>query len=71
MPGPAEINMADVAVRAGVSIATVSRALRDVPGVGGETRERVKQIARELSYVVSPEASRLAGGATGREGGDG
>lgn len=60
--------MADVAVRAGVSIATVSRALRDVPGVGGETRERVKQIARELSYVVSPEASRLAGGATGRIG---
>ena len=53
--------MADVARRAGVSIATVSRALRGVPGVGEETRERIKQIAAELAYVVSPEASRLSG----------
>jgi DNA-binding LacI/PurR family transcriptional regulator len=61
-----EINMADVAARAGVSTATVSRALRDLPGVSESTRRRVKEIAESLSYVVSPEASRLAGGATGR-----
>ncbi len=58
--------MADVASAAGVSIATVSRALRNVPGVSDRTRERIQQIARELSYVVSPEASALSRGQTGR-----
>ena len=58
--------MADVARRAGVSIATVSRALRDVPGVSDATRVRIRAIADELSYVVSPEASGLARRETGR-----
>jgi len=58
--------MADVARRAGVSIATVSRALRDVPGVSDATRLRIREIADELSYVVSPEASALARRETGR-----
>lgn len=60
------INMADVARRAGVSTATVSRALRGVPGVSDRTRTRIRQVAEELSYVVSPEASQLARGHTGR-----
>jgi LacI family repressor for deo operon, udp, cdd, tsx, nupC, and nupG len=60
------VNMADVAHRAGVSTATVSRALRDMPGVSPRTRARIKEIAEELSYVISPEASRLSGGSTGR-----
>jgi LacI family repressor for deo operon, udp, cdd, tsx, nupC, and nupG len=64
-PG-AEANMADVARAAGVSIATVSRALRDVPGVSKPTRERIRGIAQELSYVISPEASALSRGQTGR-----
>lgn len=59
-------NMADVARLAGVSIATVSRALRDVPGVGESTRRRVREVADQLSYVVSPEASSLARRETGR-----
>lgn len=58
--------MTDVAARAGVSIATVSRALRGVPGVSETTRQRILGVAEELSYVVSPEASRLARGRTGR-----
>ena len=66
MPGSSAINMADVARRAGVSTATVSRALRDVPGVSAGTRDRVRRIADELAYVVSPEASRLSRGGTGR-----
>jgi LacI family transcriptional regulator, repressor for deo operon, udp, cdd, tsx, nupC, and nupG len=61
-----EVNMADVARRAGVSIATVSRALRDVPGVSQPTRDRIREIAAELSYVISPEASALSRGHTGR-----
>lgn len=62
------VNMTDVARRAGVSIASVSRALRGEPGVSTVTRDRILAIADELSYVVSPEASRLSGGPTGRIG---
>lgn len=60
------VNMADVARHADVSLATVSRALRDLPGVSDTTRQRVKHIAAQLSYVVSPEASGLASGTTRR-----
>ena len=66
MPGPTDVNMADVARAAGVSTATVSRALRDVPGVSDRTRARIRAIADELAYVVSPEASRLSGRGSGR-----
>jgi len=62
------VNMADVAHRCGVSIATVSRALRGEAGVSAATRDRITRTARELSYVVSPEASALSGGSTGRVG---
>lgn len=53
-----------VAKRAGVSIATVSRALRAVPGVSAATRKRVQDAATELGYSASPAASRLATGRT-------
>jgi DNA-binding LacI/PurR family transcriptional regulator len=49
----------DIAFRAGVSQATVSRALRDSPLVSPETRARVQQIARELNYTVDKNASSL------------
>jgi LacI family repressor for deo operon, udp, cdd, tsx, nupC, and nupG len=54
----------DVARRAGVSIATVSRALRGLPDVASATRDRVLRAADELSYVASPFAARLASGRT-------
>ena len=55
----------DVASAAGVSVATVSRALRDLPNVAPSTRDRVLEVARNLSYVANPTASRLAVGRTG------
>lgn len=59
------ITIRDVAEAAGVSTATVSRALRGLPNVDDTTRRRVQQVAGDLDYVISPSASRLASGRTG------
>ena len=59
------ITIRDVAAAAGVSTATVSRALRGLPNVDDLTREKVKAVAANLDYVISPSASRLASGRTG------
>ncbi|MCE1177471.1 MAG: LacI family transcriptional regulator [Micrococcales bacterium] len=56
--------ISDVARVAGVSEATVSRALRGLDKVNPRTRERVLQVAEELNYVASPTAASLASGRT-------
>jgi LacI family transcriptional regulator, repressor for deo operon, udp, cdd, tsx, nupC, and nupG len=56
--------IADVARLAGVSEATVSRAMRDFPQVRAELRDRVLAAAAELHYVADSNASRLASGKT-------
>ncbi len=58
--------LADIARLAGVGLGTASRALSDAPNVAPETRRRVRQVAEDQQYVVSPDASRLAKGDTGR-----
>ncbi|MDT8408861.1 MAG: LacI family DNA-binding transcriptional regulator [Wenzhouxiangellaceae bacterium] len=52
-------NSLDIAYQAGVSQATVSRALRGSPLVSEATRLRVVEIARELNYKVDKSASNL------------
>ena len=54
----------DVAREVEMSTATVSRALRGLPGVSEETRDRVRETARRLGYVPSPSAAGLATGQT-------
>jgi DNA-binding LacI/PurR family transcriptional regulator len=49
----------DVAARAGVSIATVSRAVRGHANVDPRTRKRVEEAARQLSYRPSGVARSL------------
>lgn len=53
----------DVASAAGVSKQTVTRAMNDMPGIKAETRDRIKNLARELGYVPSRFAKGLAQGA--------
>lgn len=60
--------MQDVANRAGVSVTTVSRALRQSPLVSAETRARVYAASDELAFTLSRTASSLATGRLGRVG---
>ncbi|MFB7588184.1 LacI family DNA-binding transcriptional regulator [Streptomyces sp. NPDC056169] len=55
----------DVAERAGVSIATVSRVYRNPDSVREQTRDRVLEAARGLGYVPSGSARGLASRTTG------
>lgn len=54
----------DVAREVEMSTATVSRALRGLPGVSDDTRAKVMETARRLGYVPSPGAAALASGKT-------
>ena len=58
--------MPDVARLAGVSVSTVSRTLRGLPTVSPETRRKVEEAARELSFSITRSASSLVTGRTGR-----
>lgn len=55
-------SMSDVARAAGVSAATVSRALRGEPGVSPATRQYVTEVAKRMKYAIARDASSLAGG---------
>ena len=56
--------LADVAAQAGVSQATVSRALADSPLVNEQTRRRVWEVAERLRFQPNRLASSLRRGAT-------
>ncbi len=65
MPRPrSALRLIDVAERAGVSLATASRALAGRDGVSEQVAEHVRQVSRELGYVANLHARTLAGGST-------
>ena len=59
-PGARRPRLDDVAARVGVSSATVSLVLRNVPGPSAETRERVLEAAAAMGYRADRTASLLA-----------
>src|SRR5438552_4486639 len=53
------VRLKDIAERAGVSVMTVSKALRDAPDVSATTKTRVKLLAQQLGYVPDSSAQGL------------
>jgi len=53
------VRLKDIAVRAGVSVMTVSKALREAPDVSAATRARIRQIAQQMGYVPDSAAQGL------------
>ena len=54
------ITISDIAVKAGVSKATVSRVLNSPEMVEGSTRERIESIMKEYNYTPSATAQNLS-----------
>ena len=52
-------SLKDLAKELGVSIATVSRALRSSPEIGQEMQAKVKELAKRLNYRPNPFAQSL------------
>ena len=50
------IRLKDIAARAGVSLMTVSKVLRDAPDVSAATKHRIRQLAEEMEGTISVES---------------
>ena len=55
-----QVTLKDIANLTGVSLNTVSRALKDMPDIGAATKERVKKTAEALGYTPNILARSLA-----------
>lgn len=49
----------EIAARCGCSVATVSKALNDMPDIGPETAQRIRDLASEMGYVPNAAARTL------------
>jgi LacI family transcriptional regulator len=61
---PSKPTLKTIAQLCGLGVPTVSRAMNDAPGIGEETKRRVRQIAEEIGYVPDRAALRLRTGRT-------
>lgn len=64
-PIPADANLATIARELGVAVSTVSRALRNSPGIHPTTRLRIQTEAARLGYAVRRRAETNAADAEG------
>ena len=55
-----KVKLQDIAIKAGVSMMTVSRVMNNDPKVGAKTRERISAIATEMQYRPNIAARHLA-----------
>jgi LacI family transcriptional regulator len=55
----AKVNLKVMANRLGVSVSTVSKALRDSHEIGENTKQKVLLMAEELGYLANPYAGHL------------
>ncbi|MHB8523293.1 MAG: LacI family DNA-binding transcriptional regulator [Limisphaerales bacterium] len=53
------IRLKDIAERAGVSVMTASKVMRDAPDISAATKARVRQLAHEMGYVPNSMAQSL------------
>ena len=53
------VRLVDLAKETGLSVNTVSRALRDMPDIGSETKRRIKEVASRLGYSPNLAASMI------------
>ncbi len=53
------IRLKDIAKRAGVSVMTVSKVLRNAPDISAATKARVKILAQQMGYVPDSNAQSL------------
>jgi LacI family transcriptional regulator len=53
------VRLKDIARHAGVSVMTVSKALRDEPDVSGATKARLRALAHQMGYVPDSSAQGL------------
>ncbi|MGL1893869.1 MAG: LacI family transcriptional regulator [Spirochaetaceae bacterium] len=63
-----KITIKDIAVIAGVSHSTVSRALNDSPQISPKTKDKIKNIARSMNFEFNSGARSLSGRKTGNIG---
>ena len=53
------VRLKDIAAAAGVSVMTVSKALRDKPDLALATKDRIRKLAAQLGYVADMSAQQL------------
>ncbi len=61
---PERPTLKTIAAATGLAVATVSRALKDAPDIGEETKRRVRAMAAELGYRPNRAGVRLRTGKT-------
>ena len=53
------VSMKDISAVCGVSIATVSKALNNHKDIGEDTKEHIRQVAKELGYLPNSAAKTV------------
>ena len=63
-PRITNVRLKDIAARAGVSVMTVSKVMRDAPDISAATKAKIKLLAQQMGYVPDSLAQGLRTGAT-------